>query len=73
MLTQYVRYDICNTLSKTFYNKSDELHVFTLNQKVIFPKQKGRILSVYYEELIEIFQELNYERSKQSQISLQVY
>ncbi|KAL5846002.1 hypothetical protein ACOSQ3_009526 [Xanthoceras sorbifolium] len=52
--------EICNALSKAFYNKSDELRVFTLNQKAFAARQSGKTLSEYYGELTEIFRELDH-------------
>ncbi|KAJ0083936.1 hypothetical protein Patl1_30419 [Pistacia atlantica] len=52
--------EIWSALSKAFYDGSDELLVFFLHQKAFIAKQNGRSLSVYYGELIEIFQELNH-------------
>ena len=53
-------YEIWDALSKTFYDGSGELQVFTLNQKAFTAKQHGKTLSLYYGELIEIFQELDH-------------
>eukprot|EP00261_Vitis_vinifera_P020257 XP_010651036.1 PREDICTED: uncharacterized protein LOC104879551 [Vitis vinifera] len=52
--------EIWSALSKVFYDGSDELQVFTLNQKAFTAKQNGRSLSEYYGELIEIFCELDH-------------
>ncbi|KAH9685409.1 protein kinase domain-containing protein [Citrus sinensis] len=49
-----------DALSKAFYDGSDELQVFTLNQKVFSTKQNGQPLSKFYGELIEIFRELDH-------------
>ena len=49
-----------NVLSKAFYDGSDELQVFTLNQKAFTTKQNGKSLSKYYGELTEIFRELDH-------------
>ncbi|KAL6318990.1 hypothetical protein AAG906_001463 [Vitis piasezkii] len=46
--------------SKAFYDGSDELQVFILNQKAFTVKQSGRSLSKYYGELTEIFYELDH-------------
>ena len=45
---------------KPFYDGSDELQVFTLNQKAFSTKQNGQPLSKFYKELIEIFPELDH-------------
>ncbi|KAI4323956.1 hypothetical protein L6164_023527 [Bauhinia variegata] len=52
--------EIWNALSKAFYDGSDELQVFALNQKAFTAKQNGKSLSEYYEELVEIFHELDH-------------
>ncbi|KAL5832145.1 hypothetical protein ACOSQ4_017499 [Xanthoceras sorbifolium] len=44
---------------KAFYDRSDELRVFTLNQKAFTVRQIGKTLSEYYRELTEIFHELD--------------
>ena len=45
---------------KAFYDGSDELQIFTLNQKAFAAKQSGKSLSEYYGELTEIFHELDH-------------
>ncbi|XP_018817689.2 uncharacterized protein LOC108988785 isoform X2 [Juglans regia] len=52
--------DIWAALSKAFYDGSDELQVYALNQKAFSAKQKGRAISVNYGELTEIFGELDH-------------
>ena len=52
--------EIWSALSKAFYDGSDELQVFTLNQKAFTAKQSGRSLSEYYGGLTEIFCELDH-------------
>ncbi|KAL6323210.1 hypothetical protein AAG906_029217 [Vitis piasezkii] len=52
--------EIWSALSKVIYDGSDELQVFTLNQKAFTAKQSGRSLSKYYGELTEIFCELDH-------------
>ena len=52
--------EIWSALSKAFYDGSDELQVFTLNQKAFIAKQSSRSLSEYYGELTEIFYELDH-------------
>ena len=52
--------EIWSALSKVFYDGSDELQVFALNQKAFTAKQSGRSLSKYYGELTEIFCKLNH-------------
>ncbi|XP_073270683.1 uncharacterized protein [Primulina huaijiensis] len=64
IMRRYLRlptaYDIWDALSKAFYDGSDELQVFTLNQKDFSSKQNGKMLFIYYGELIEIFQMLDH-------------
>ncbi|KAF7146792.1 hypothetical protein RHSIM_Rhsim04G0133500 [Rhododendron simsii] len=52
--------EIWDALSKAFYGGSDELQVFSLNQKAFIAKQGEKSLFVYYGELCEIFRELDY-------------
>ena len=52
--------DIWKVLSKSFYDRVDELQVFTLNQRAFSAKQNDRPLSIYYRELTEIFNELDH-------------
>ena len=52
--------DIWSGLAKAFSDGSDELQVFSLNQRVFAAKQKRRPFSVYYEKLTEIFQQLDH-------------
>ena len=52
--------EIWSALSKAFYDRSDELQVFTLNQKVFTAKQSSMSLSEYYGELIEIVCEFDH-------------
>jgi len=52
--------EIWEAVSKTFYNGSDETRLFELNQKSFSIKQDGRSLSVYYNDLIALFQEINH-------------
>nr|KYP39620.1 hypothetical protein KK1_039051 [Cajanus cajan] len=52
--------EIWKALSNAFYDGSDELQVYNLNQKAFTAKQSGRPLSEYYGELVEIFQELDH-------------
>ncbi|KAH9718181.1 retrovirus-related pol polyprotein from transposon RE1 [Citrus sinensis] len=57
---KWYTYEIWDALSKAFYDGSDELQVFTLNQKAFSTKQNGQPLSKFYGELIEIFRELDH-------------
>ena len=52
--------EIWSALSKAFYDRSDELQVFTLNQRAFTTKSSGRSLSKFYGELTEIFHELDH-------------
>ncbi|KAL5760887.1 hypothetical protein ACOSQ2_019725 [Xanthoceras sorbifolium] len=52
--------EIWNALSKAFYDGSDELRVFSLNQKAFAARQSGKTLSEYYGELTEIFRQLDH-------------
>ena len=52
--------EIWSILSKAFYDGSDELQVFTLNQKAFTAKKNDRSLSEYYGALTEIFCELDH-------------
>ncbi|XP_071694725.1 uncharacterized protein [Rutidosis leptorrhynchoides] len=64
IMKRYVRlptaYAIWTALAKAFYDGSDELQIFSLNQKAFGAKQSGRSLSEFYGELTEIFQELDH-------------
>ncbi|KAF7812189.1 retrovirus-related Pol polyprotein from transposon TNT 1-94 [Senna tora] len=64
IMKRYLRlptaYEIWSALSKAFYDGSDELQVFALNQKSFTAKQSGKSLSEYYGELVEIFRELDH-------------
>ncbi|KAH0725518.1 hypothetical protein KY284_001383 [Solanum tuberosum] len=64
IMKRYIRLptaqEIWKALSTAFYDGTDELQVFTLNQKAFFAKQNARSLSSYYGELIEIFCELDH-------------
>ena len=64
IMKRYLRlptaYEIWSALSKAFYDGSDELQVFSLNQKAFTAKQNGKSLSEYYGELVEIFRELDH-------------
>ena len=64
IMKQYLRlataHEIWSALSKEFYDGSEELQIFTLNQKAFTTKQSGKSLSEYYGELTEIFCELDH-------------
>ncbi|RVW80019.1 hypothetical protein CK203_055832 [Vitis vinifera] len=52
--------EIWSALSKTFYDGSDKLQVFTLNKKSFTTKQSSMSFSKYYGELTETFCELDH-------------
>ena len=52
--------EMWSALSKAFYDGSDELQVFILNQKAFTAKQSGKPLSEYYGELTDFFCELDH-------------
>ena len=64
IMKRYLRiptaYEIWSALSKAFYDGSDELQVFALNQKAFTAKQSNKTLSEYYGELTEVFRELDH-------------
>jgi len=64
IMKRYIRLrtarEIWNALSKAFYDGADEMQLFSLNQKAFSLKQMGRLLSIYYGDLVEIFQELDH-------------
>jgi len=52
-------------VSRTFYDGSDEIRLFELNQKSFSTTQNGRSLSTYYNELVVIFQEIDHRSTPQ--------
>lgn len=64
IMKRYVRlptaHAIWTALSNAFYDGSDELQIFALNQRAFVAKQNEKSLSKYYGELIEIFRELDH-------------
>lgn len=50
---------IWEAVAKTFYDGSDETQLFELNHRSFTTHQNGRPLSLYYYELIGIFQEID--------------
>lgn len=52
--------EIWSALSKAFYDGNDEMQVYSLHQKAFSAKQGAKTLSIYYGELMEIFQELDH-------------
>ncbi|KAL0461885.1 UNVERIFIED_CONTAM: hypothetical protein Slati_0076100 [Sesamum latifolium] len=64
IMKRYIRLrsarDIWNALAKAFYDGSDESQLFALNQRAFSTKQVGRPLSIYYGDLVEIFQEMDH-------------
>jgi len=59
-LWMHIVREIWSAFTKTFYDGSNETHLFALNQYAFTIKHAGRPLSTYYVELVEIFQELDY-------------
>ncbi|KAH0765487.1 hypothetical protein KY285_001358 [Solanum tuberosum] len=47
--------------AKTFYDGSDETRLFELNQKSVTTMQNGRPLSMYYNKLVAICQEIGHQ------------
>jgi hypothetical protein len=47
--------EIWEAVSKTFYDGSNEICLFELNQKSFSIKQEGRPVSIYYNELVTLF------------------
>ncbi|XP_068667652.1 uncharacterized protein [Aristolochia californica] len=64
IMKRYIRLciarEIWKALAKTFYDGSNELQLFSLNQRAFSTKQAGRPLSTYYGDLVENFQELDH-------------
>ncbi|KAL3498583.1 hypothetical protein ACH5RR_041315 [Cinchona calisaya] len=64
IMKRYLRlptaHEIWSALSKAFYDGRNELQVFAINQKAFTSKQNGKLLYEYYEELAEIFRELDH-------------
>ncbi|KAF9689723.1 hypothetical protein SADUNF_Sadunf01G0121800 [Salix dunnii] len=52
--------EISSTLAKTFHDGSDETQIFAFNHYAFSLRQSGHSVPIYYGELIEIFQELDY-------------
>lgn len=52
--------EIWDALSTTFFDGTDEVRVFTLNQKVFATKHSWKSVTNYFGELITIFQELGH-------------
>ena len=59
--------EIWEAVSKTFYNGSDETRLFELNQKSFSIKQEGRPVSIYYNELVALFQEIDHRTASQGE------
>ncbi|KAJ0082720.1 hypothetical protein Patl1_10366 [Pistacia atlantica] len=59
--------EVWEAISKTFYDGSDETHLFELNQKSFSIRQDGRPLSTYYNELAAIFQEIDHRSTSQEE------
>jgi predicted aspartyl protease len=54
-------------VSKTFYDGSNETRLFELNQKSFSIKQEGRLVSIYYNELVALFQEIDHRTTSQGE------
>ena len=59
--------EIWEAVSKTFYDGSDETRLFELNQKSFSIKQEGRPVSIYYNELVALFQEIDHRTASQGE------
>ncbi|KAK4258252.1 hypothetical protein QN277_007723 [Acacia crassicarpa] len=59
-------HDIWGAAPRTFYDSSDESCLFELNQRSFNTKQHGRPFSVYYDELLLIFQAIDHRLSSQA-------
>jgi len=59
--------EIWEAMSRTFYDGSDETRLFELNQKSFSTTQNGRSLSIYYNELVAIFQEIDHRSTPQAE------
>ena len=59
--------EIWDTVSKTFYDGSDETQLFELNRKSFTTRQNGRSLPTYYNKLVKIFQEIDARMSAQGE------
>ena len=59
--------EIWDTVSKTFYDGSDETQLFELNRRSFTTCQNSRPLSTYYNELVRIFQEIDARMSTQEE------
>ena len=51
-----------------FYDDADETCIFELNQRSFTTKKNGRPLPTYYNELMDIFQEIDYRTTSQARI-----
>jgi len=59
--------EIWEAVLRTFYDGSDETWLFELNQKSFSTTQNGRSLSIYYNELLAIFQEIDHRNTPQAE------
>jgi len=59
--------EIWEVVSWTFYDGSDETRLFELNQKSFSTTQNERSLSLYYNELVAIFQEIDHHSTPQAE------
>uniref|UniRef100_A0A6N2KJR5 Reverse transcriptase Ty1/copia-type domain-containing protein n=1 Tax=Salix viminalis TaxID=40686 RepID=A0A6N2KJR5_SALVM len=51
--------EIWDAVGRTFYDGADATRIFELNQRSFNTRQNGRPLSMYYTELVAIFQEID--------------
>ncbi|GAB2287156.1 hypothetical protein Dimus_039807 [Dionaea muscipula] len=67
LMRRYIRLsssaEIWKALKTAFVDEKNEVWVYTLNQRASRIRQNGRPVTVYFGELIEVFQELDYYTS----------
>ncbi|XP_021625007.1 uncharacterized protein LOC110624199 [Manihot esculenta] len=59
--------EIWKAIAKTFYDELDETCLFELNRKSFSTTQNGGPLSIYYNELVAIFQEIDHKITSQEE------
>ena len=59
--------EIWDVVVRTFYDGTNETCIFELNQRTFTTKQNGRPLSTSYNELVEIFQEIDCRMTSQAE------
>ncbi|XP_061356347.1 uncharacterized protein LOC133300773 [Gastrolobium bilobum] len=69
-MQRFIRLDtaseIWDAAARTFYDGSDESCLFDLNQRSFSTKQSGRPLSIYFNELLSLFQEIDHRSQSSS-------